>query len=110
MLGIGDVRDLIAGLGIAADDHVYCGKLDDKKDKSIGVYHLNRGDNVQMAVGGIQNSSYAVKSISILIHWNKSVRETEKVSQELYDKLRDMKHVNINDTNILLQNVSISTD
>ena len=38
MLGIGDVRDLIAGLGIAADDHVYCGKLDDKKDKSIGVY------------------------------------------------------------------------
>ena len=42
MLGIGDVRDLIAGLGIAADDHVYCGKLDDKKDKSIGVYHLNR--------------------------------------------------------------------
>ena len=29
MLGIGDVRDLIAGLGIAADDHVYCGKLDD---------------------------------------------------------------------------------
>lgn len=71
MLGIGDVRDLIAGLGIAVDDHVYCGKLDDKKDKSIGVYHFNRGDNVQMAVGGIQNSSYAVKSISILVHWNK---------------------------------------
>jgi hypothetical protein len=108
MLGIGDVRDLIAGLGIAADDHVYCGKLDDKKDKSIGVYHLNRGDNVQMAVGGIQNSSYAVKSISILIHWNKSVRETEKVSQELYDKLRDMKHVNINDTIILFTEMLVS--
>ncbi len=108
MLGIGDVRDLIAGLGIAADDHVYCGKLDDKKDKSIGVYHLNRGDNVQMVVGGIQNSSYAVKSISILIHWNKSVRETEKVSQELYDKLRDMKHVNINDTNILFTEMLVS--
>ena len=39
MLGIGDVRDLIAGLGIAADDHVYCGKLDDKKDK-IGRAHV----------------------------------------------------------------------
>lgn len=70
--------------------------------------HLNRGDNVQMAVGGIQNSSYAVKSISILIHWNKSVRETEKVSQELYDKLRDMKHVNINDTNILFTEMLVS--
>lgn len=61
MLGIGDVRDLIAGLGIAADDHVYCGKLDDKKDKSIGVYHLNRGDNVQMAVGGLRYNSDKLK-------------------------------------------------
>lgn len=109
MLGIGDVRDLIAGLGITADDHVYCGKLDDKKDKSIGVYHLDRGDNVQMAVGGIQNSSYAVKSISILIHWNKSVRDTEKIAQELYNKLRDMKQVTINKTMILYTEMLVPT-
>lgn len=109
MLGIGDVRDLIAGLGITADDHVYCGKLDDKKDKSIGVYHLDRGDNVQMAVGGIQNSSYAVKSISILVHWNKSVRDTEKIAQELYNKLRDMKQVTINKTMILYTEMLVPT-
>lgn len=38
MLGIGDVRDYIAGLGIADNNNVYCGKLDNKKDKSIGEY------------------------------------------------------------------------
>ena len=35
MLGIGDVRDYIAGLGIADNDNVYCGKLDNKKDTSV---------------------------------------------------------------------------
>ncbi len=31
MLGIGDVRDYIAGLGIVDNTNVYCGKLDDKR-------------------------------------------------------------------------------
>ena len=69
MLGIGDVRDYIAGLGIADNTNVYCGKLDDKKNKSIGVYNNNKQRPVQMAVGGLNNSSYRVKSVSILVHW-----------------------------------------
>ncbi len=108
MLGIGDVRDLIAGLGITDNDHVYCGKLDDKKDKSVGVYHLNRTSNVRMAIGGIQNSSYDVKPISALVHWNKSVRDTEKVAQTLYDKLRDIKEERINGTKILFTEMLVS--
>ena len=66
MLGIGDVRDYIAGIGIADNTNVYCGKLDDKKNKSIGVYNNNKQRPVQMAVGGLNNSSYRVKSVSIL--------------------------------------------
>ena len=64
MLGIGDVRDYIAGLGLAANTNVYCGKLDDKKDKSIGIYNSSRQRPVQMAIGGIKNSSYRVKSVT----------------------------------------------
>ena len=52
MLGIGDVRDYIAGLGIADNNNVYCGKLDNKKDKSIGVYNLTRQRPPQTAVRG----------------------------------------------------------
>ena len=100
MLGIGDVRDYIAGLGIADNNNVYCGKLDNKKDKSIGVYNLNRQRPPQTAVGGLNNSSYRVKSISILVHWNTSVRDTEKAAEQLYNMLTDMNHITINDTQV----------
>ena len=101
MLGIGDVRDYIAGLGIADNTNVYCGKLDNKKNKSIGVYNNNKQRPVQMAVGGLNNSSYRVKSVSILVHWNTSVRDTEKTAEQLYNMLRDMNHITINDTKVL---------
>lgn len=101
MLGIGDVRDYIAGLGIADNNNVYCGKLDNKKDKSIGVYNLNRQRPLQTAVGGLNNSSYRIKSVSILVHWNKSVRDTEETSEQLYNMLRDTNNKIINDTRLL---------
>ena len=100
MLGIGDVRDYIAGLGIADNTNVYCGKLDDKKNKSIGVYNNNKQRPVQMAVGGLNNSSYRVKSVSILVHWTTSVRDTERTAEQLYNMLRDMNHITINDTKV----------
>ena len=53
-----------------------------------------------MAVGGLNNSSYRVKSVSILVHWNTSVRDTEKTAGQLYNMLRDMNHITINDTKV----------
>lgn len=107
MLGIGDVRDYIAGLGIADNNNVYCGKLDNKKDKSIGVYNLNRQRPLQTAVGGLNNSSYRIKSVSILVHWNKSVRDTEETSEQLYNMLRDTNNKIINDTRILFTKMQV---
>lgn len=107
MLGIGDVRDYIAGLGIADNTNVYCGKLDDKKNKSIGVYNNNKQRPVQMAVGGLNNSSYRVKSVSILVHWNTSVRDTEKTAEQLYNMLRDTNNKIINDTKLLFTKMQV---
>lgn len=107
MLGIGDVRDYIAGLGIADNNNVYCGKLDNKKDKSIGVYNINRQRPPQTAVGGLNNSSYRIKSISILVHWNKSVRDTEETSEQLYNMLRDTNNKIINDTKLLFTKMQV---
>lgn len=107
MLGIGDVRDYIAGLGIADNNNVYCGKLDNKKDKSIGVYNLNRQRPPQTAVGGLNNSSYRIKSISILVHWNTSVRDTEKAAEQLYNILRDTNNKIINDTKLLFNKMQV---
>lgn len=107
MLGMGDVRDYIAGLGIADNNNVYCGKLDNKKDKSIGVYNLNRQRPLQTAVGGLNNSSYRIKSVSILVHWNKSVRDTEETSEQLYNMLRDTNNKIINDTKLLFTKMQV---
>lgn len=107
MLGIGDVRDYIAGLGIADNNNVYCGKLDNKKDKSIGVYNLYRQRPLQTAVGGLNNSSYRIKSVSILVHWNKSVRDTEETSEQLYNMLRDTNNKIINDTKLLFTKMQV---
>ena len=107
MLGIGDVRDYIAGLGIADNNNVYCGKLDNKKDKSIGVYNLNRQRPPQTAVGGLNNSSYRIKSISILVHWNTSVRDTEKAAEQLYNMLRDTNNKIINETKLLFTKMQV---
>ncbi len=116
MLGIGDVRDYIAGLGIAKNEDVYCSKLEGEKDKTIGIYHLKRAGPARIAIGGIENTSYRIKPVSILIHWNRSPRDTEKVSDGLFNMLRDMKNVTVNGTMIkftqmqCLEPIDVGTD
>ena len=85
MLKLSDVRDYISKCvsSVADDENVYSGKLDDKKDKSIGVYNQKRGNTKLAAVGA--EISYSVKSISVLVHWNKSQRETEAAAMSVYE-------------------------
>ena len=52
MLSLKDVRQWIAGLGIAEDAHVYIGKLDNKQQKSIGVY-ARKGSGVLPTLPGL---------------------------------------------------------
>lgn len=114
MLTLADVRDYISTLNIAVDENVYCGKLDAKKDKSIGVYNLKQNRSPITALGGIENSSYNTKGISLLVHWNKSPRNTEVTAQILYDALLSCRSVDINKNKILfvqhLHNEPISVD
>lgn len=114
MLTLADVRDYISTLNIAVDENVYCGKLDAKKVKSIGVYNLKQNRSPTMAIGGIENSSYNIKGISLLVHWDTSPRNTEIAAQQLYDKLLSCRNVAINDSKIQfvqhLHNEPISVD
>ena len=54
MLTINDIRGYIAGLGIAADDNVYIGKMDNKREHSIGVYPRKASGQPVAALGGPQ--------------------------------------------------------
>lgn len=116
MLMLEDVRDLVSGLGFTEDHNVYMGKLDAKQDKSIGVYNLKRSAPYTVAIGGKDKESYGTKQISILIHWNRSMRDTEAVVAELFDKLAAMREVRINEKQIKFihplvdQPVDVGTD
>ncbi|WP_244832955.1 minor capsid protein [Clostridium sp. BJN0001] len=64
----------------------YTGKIDATKEQCIGIYGI-QGVKLNIALGGLNNTSYSTKGISILVHWSKNVTSAEKKAQEVYDCL-----------------------
>lgn len=114
MITLAEVRDWIKTFNAA--NNYYIGKLDNKQENSIGIYQRKTIDGPRVAIGGRSLASYDVKSISILIHWNKNANETEKRAQYIYNRLFEAESVVIGGTPIkmiaLLQNepVDVGTD
>ena len=112
MIYLSNIRDWLKTL-ISADFY-YIGKLDSKNDKSIGVYQRKNPAPPIKAIG--QPSSYEIKPISILVHWNKNADETEKTAYELYKQLTAVSSLDLNNTHVqfinLLQSepVDVGTD
>ena len=100
MLAINDIRSYIAGLGIAEDDNVYIGKLDNKKQKSIGVYSRPTSGMPNIALGGLSCTTYDVKPVSLLVHWSRDKEESEAAAYELFEKLKNVTSLTIGDTHI----------
>lgn len=98
MIRLSDVRDYIESLKIA--DNVYSGKMDTKKDKSIGVYHSKHSHTYSTAIGGPALKSYGTKYVTFLIHWSNSQRETEKAANELFETLESVSEVQVNEKTI----------
>lgn len=96
MLKLKDVQQYITSLGLA--EQVYIGRLDNKKQKSIGVYPRSGSGPPVMALGGVQNSSYDVKALSFLVHWNKNPDETEQAAEELFRRLAGAGSVQMGET------------
>ena len=88
MIYLSSVRDWLKTLITA--QHYYVGKLDKKPERTVGVYQRKNPAPPVRAIGS--ESTYEIKPISILIHWNKNADETEKAAMELYTKLRAGRH------------------
>lgn len=92
MITTKDFREFVETISEA--EHYYIGMLNNKPDKAIGIYNLKGSGSQPRAIGS--ESTYAIKDISILIHWNKNADETERAALSLYEKLRTIKNVIIN--------------
>ena len=101
LLGLADIRDWIKTLNYTASENCYIGKLDNKKDKSIGIYQLKTSNESNVAIGGIDNTKTMEKSVSILIHWNTNAKGTEQKAYEIYNKL-------LNEKNFIINNIKVN--
>lgn len=101
MFSLEDAADYITSLGIVNKDHVWIGKLQDKVEKSVGVYPLRRSGAPRIPIGGLDNTDHDTKRISILIHWNKDIVATENVAASFYKKIRDTRNVTVNEQTIM---------
>ena len=100
MLKLTELRHWIASLGIAEDQHVYIGKLDNKQQKSIGVYGRSGSGSPDIALGGLERTTYDTKRLSLLVHWTTRKSESEVAAYELFEKLRNVSSLDIGDTHI----------
>jgi hypothetical protein len=82
----------------------YIGKMDGKKPECIGVYPL-AGRAPVIAVGGLSNTSYATKGISILVHWGRNADSAEAKAQEVYDALFGVSGVTIGGRRVVLSDL-----
>lgn len=86
MILLNDVCEYLKTLNTKFDNY-YIGFLDKKKDKSLGVYNLKREGKPIIAIGGIDNTSYDVKRISLIVHYNNATDETEEIANNLFEDI-----------------------
>ena len=54
------------------------------KEESITIYNTT-GSYPRIALGGLEQTSYTTKAISILVHWGKDSNKAELKAQEVYN-------------------------
>ncbi|WP_300386559.1 minor capsid protein [Clostridium sp.] len=64
----------------------YLNKLGGTQEQSITIYNAI-GLPPNIAIGGLENTSYRTKAISILVHWGKNSDIAELKAQEIYNTL-----------------------
>lgn len=78
---LADVKDFLKGK--IDCPHWYVGKRDMGKEQSITVYPT-QGPVPAIPIGGLKNSSYTAKAVSVLVHWGKYCTPAEEKAQEVF--------------------------
>lgn len=85
MMTLAEVRDWLK-TQIADCPAWYIGKIDGNKEQCIGIYNVT-GGTARIALGGLVDTGYMTKGVSILVHWGRNADTAEKKAQEVYRAL-----------------------
>lgn len=80
MISLSGIRDWISGFDIG--ENFYIGKLDNNKEKSVGIYQRENYGSAEISIGGQSTTKTKVKQVSVLVHGIKA-RETEMDTKTL---------------------------
>lgn len=81
---LADVKDFLKSK--IACPNWYVGKRDTAKEQSITIYPTE-SPMPTIPIGGVDNSSYATKAVSVLVHWGKACTPAEEKAQEVFNVL-----------------------
>ncbi len=79
-----EVYRWLSGLNLPVS-HMWCGQLDKKKENSLGVYNSKHKRERQISIGEAKTTH--IKSITLLIHADNSIRNAEKAALAVYTAL-----------------------
>lgn len=82
---LAEFRDYLKQLNIA--DNYSIGKIDNSKEKSIGIYGASNAVGTRIEAVG-KDSSYDRAGVRILLHWNRNMKESEAAARVLYESIR----------------------
>jgi len=80
---LNDIKDWLKPL-ITDVSLTYIGKTDPTKEKVICIYG-RASEGSRIAIGGLKNTSSAVKGITILVQWTKYCDVSEVAAQSIYN-------------------------
>lgn len=98
-MNAGYVRDLLKLNNNLEINRYFCGKIDNKYEKSICVYDLKDASKRNIAISG-EEMTTGIKKFSILIRWNKNYLETSEASENIYNYLTTLNHLSYNNIDI----------
>lgn len=80
------LTEILEWLETQVDCHqFYVGKVG-AASQSITIYNFT-GSAPRIAIGGLDNTSYTNKVVSLLVHWGKNPSMAERKAKEVYDAM-----------------------
>ena len=77
------------------------GAIDGGKERYVGVYGGKPSGRQRICLGGLSQTRYKHKPITILVHWTKSAAKAEAKAQEIYDALYGLSDCRMGETHVI---------
>jgi len=77
----------------------YNGAIDKSAKQCVGLYARGSG-TPNIAIGGLQNTSYGTLPVTLLVHWSENSDTCEGIANSLYEHLHGLSSVTMDERKV----------